>query len=615
MKYVDVIVDNNTDATDCFYTYKCPFDEVKPGASVMLPFSVHNKQTQAYVAAVSELPPEGVKRFKAVSEIVDNDCLTAEAMDTAVWMRGRCLCRYIEAVKCFLPGYTPGKRKIKDPFADVNVEPDDAKALNAEQAAALEKLNAALDSRSGSIYLLHGVTGAGKTEVYLQAAARCIEQGRQIIVLVPEISLTPQTVSRFMNRFGREAVAVIHSRLTPAQKGVEYAKIRSGSVKLVIGARSAVFAPFENIGLIIVDEEHESSYKSDHSPKYSGIDVAARRAMKHGAVLLLGSATPSIEDYHRAKTGVFGLIELRERYNKNPLPIVETVDMAEELRHGNRGIISARLAELMAQSLERGRQARNGLCVLGRQRRQTLRHRRGQGLPVQGRQGVDPQQAEKQKHQQQHNAQAAFRIQFQILSPPSKWEQAQVLQQDLQADEDQDHAPGDLRLRLVLQAEDVPDVDAQGRQQKGGHADETGGRQDANRKEGKGDAHSQRVDAGGHSQQQHGAHSQIVAELLGLLRLPDHAQADDRQQGEGDPVIHAGDEALEAKAQQPAQQRHQRLKAPEIGAHQDSMPRPQAPQTQALADGDREGVHAQAHSDQQQFKQAHAQAAPYSSSL
>lgn len=356
MKYVDVIVDNNTDATDCFYTYKCPFDEVKPGASVMLPFSIHNRKTVAYVAAVREEPPEGVKRFKQVSEIIDNDCLTAEAMDTAVWMRSRCLCRYIEAVKCFLPGYTPGKRKIKDPFENVCPQPDEAKALNGEQSAALDVINGALDSRRAGIYLLHGVTGAGKTEVYLQAAARCIEQGRQIIVLVPEISLTPQTVSRFMSRFGRNAVAVIHSRLTPAQKGVEYAKIRSGSVKLVIGARSAVFAPFENIGLIIVDEEHESSYKSDHSPKYSGIDVAARRAMKHGAVLVLGSATPSIEDYHRARSGVFGLIELKERYNKNPLPVVETVDMSEELRHGNRGIISQRLAELMQQSLERGRQ-------------------------------------------------------------------------------------------------------------------------------------------------------------------------------------------------------------------------------------------------------------------
>ena len=356
MKYVDVIVDNNTDATDGLYSYRCSFDEVRPGASVSVPFGIHNKQMTAYVAGVSDVPPDGVKRFKDVSEIIDGACLTEEAMDTALWMRGRCLCRYIEAVKCFLPGYTPGKRKTKDPFAGIEAEPDEARELNEEQAAALAAINSATDADRSDIFLLHGVTGAGKTEVYLQASARCIERGRQIIMHVPEISLTPQTVSRFMSRFGREAVAVIHSRLTPAQKGVEYAKIRAGQVKLVIGARSAVFAPFENIGLIIIDEEHESSYKSDKSPKYSGIDVAARRAMKHGAALVLGSATPSVESYSRAQSGVFKLIELRERYNRTPLPEVETVDMSLEAKRGNRGMLSQRLAELMRTELDEGRQ-------------------------------------------------------------------------------------------------------------------------------------------------------------------------------------------------------------------------------------------------------------------
>ena len=137
MKYVDVIIDNNTDATDELYTYRCEFDGVKAGDRVSLPFGVHNRQSEAYVVKVSDTAPEGVRRFKNVTEILEPGCLTAEAVDTAVWMRGRCLCRYIEAIKCFLPGYTQSKRKIKDPFEGIEADPDTAKELNDEQAAAL----------------------------------------------------------------------------------------------------------------------------------------------------------------------------------------------------------------------------------------------------------------------------------------------------------------------------------------------------------------------------------------------------------------------------------------------------------------------------------------------
>lgn len=356
MRYVTLIVDNNTNATDELYTYACDFDDIRVGWEVKVPFGIHNRVVDGFVVSVSDEAPAGVKKFKKVLEIGEEQGLSPEAIATAVWMRGRYMCRYVEAVKCFLPGYTPAKCKTKDPFAGIEVSEDKAKPATPEQLNALSRIYKSLDEKRHEIFLLHGVTGSGKTEVYLQAMARTLEAGRQGIILVPEISLTPQTVSRFMNRFGRDAVAVIHSKLTPQQRSVEYRKIERGQVKLVIGARSAIFAPFKDIGLIVIDEEHESSYKSDKSPKYDAIEVAAKRAMAHGAAVILGSATPSVQDYYRCGKGIFTLLELPSRYNKVPLPKVSVVDMVDELKHGNRSLFSKELADDMAACLEKKKQ-------------------------------------------------------------------------------------------------------------------------------------------------------------------------------------------------------------------------------------------------------------------
>ena len=356
MRYVTLIVDNNTNATDELYTYACDFDDIRVGWEVKVPFGIHNRVVDGFVVSVSDEAPAGVKKFKKVLEIGEEQGLSPEAIETAVWMRGRYMCRYVEAVKCFLPGYTPAKRKTKDPFAGIEISEDKAKPATPEQLNALCRIYKSLDEKRHEIFLLHGVTGSGKTEVYLQAMARTLEAGRQGIILVPEISLTPQTVSRFMNRFGRDAVAVIHSKLTPQQRSVEYRKIERGQVKLVIGARSAIFAPFKDIGLIVIDEEHESSYKSDKSPKYDAIEVAAKRAMAHGAAVILGSATPSVQDYYRCGKGIFTLLELPSRYNKVPLPKVSVVDMVDELKHGNRSLFSKELADDMAACLEKKKQ-------------------------------------------------------------------------------------------------------------------------------------------------------------------------------------------------------------------------------------------------------------------
>lgn len=351
MIYADVVVDNNTDATDELYSYASDIEDLRPGMKVRVPFSVHNRMTDAYVARVTDSAPEGVKRFKKIAEIDPDTALTEEAMDTALWLRNRCLCRYIEAIKLFLPANTDVKKRIKDPFADIDAAPDAPPELNGEQKAALERIAESMDAEKHEAFLLHGVTGSGKTEVYLRVAGKAAEKGKGTIVLVPEIALTPQTVSRFVARFGKDSVAVLHSRLTAAQRTVEYRRIESGQVKLVIGARSAVFAPFSSIGAIIIDEEHETSYKSDKSPRYDAAEVALKRCMKHGAVLVLGSATPSVTDYYRSETGIYKRIEMLERYNSVPLPEVKIVDMGAEVRSGNLGLFSEALEDAVRKTL------------------------------------------------------------------------------------------------------------------------------------------------------------------------------------------------------------------------------------------------------------------------
>ncbi len=199
-----------------------------------------------------------------------------------------------------------------------------------EQKAVIDRLKDNISNNIHEKILLHGVTGSGKTEVFLQAIEHCISLGKTAIMLVPEISLTPQTVSRFVSRFG-ERVAVIHSRLSQGERFDQWCKIKSGQVSVVVGARSAVFAPFENIGIIILDEEHETSYKSDTTPKYHARDIAAKRGEACGAVMLLASATPSLDSYYKAEKGEYTLFEMKKRYNEMAMPEVKVVDMRAEL--------------------------------------------------------------------------------------------------------------------------------------------------------------------------------------------------------------------------------------------------------------------------------------------
>ena len=221
--------------------------------------------------------------------------------------------------------------------------------LTQEQNKALSDIRDCFSN--GKDALLFGVTGSGKTEIYLELIEEYMSRGKDSIMLVPEISLTPQMVSRFKNRFG-DNIAVLHSSLSEGEKYDEWRKIRDGIVKVAIGARSAVFAPFKNLGIIIIDEEHEHTYKSGIRPKYLTREVAEKRCRLEGANLLLGSATPSIETYYRAQTGDLGMAELGSRANGSPMPEVEVVDMREELESGNRTIFSRSLTDAILDNLK-----------------------------------------------------------------------------------------------------------------------------------------------------------------------------------------------------------------------------------------------------------------------
>lgn len=229
-------------------------------------------------------------------------------------------------------------------------------ALSEEQRSAADRVIQAVRNRSGEHFLLHGITGSGKTEVYLEIVEHTVREGRQAIVLIPEIALTYQTVMRFYQRFGQR-VSVVNSRLSAGERYDQYERAKNGMTDVVIGPRSALFTPFQNLGVIIIDEEHETSYKSENMPKYHAREVAFELASYHRASVLLGSATPSLEAYYMAETGKLTLLRLTKRLTGTGLPRVSIVDLREELRLGNRSMLSDRLEQMLSDRLERGEQS------------------------------------------------------------------------------------------------------------------------------------------------------------------------------------------------------------------------------------------------------------------
>ena len=260
----------------------------------------------------------------------------------------------------------------RDPYGKEHILPSQPLELNAEQATALKSVVDAMERlakpagdeakpEGDSVFLLHGVTGSGKTEVYLQAIAHALGQGQGAIVLVPEISLTPQTVERFKARFSQgpqqTLVAVLHSHLSAGERHDEWHKIRQGRARIVIGARSAVFAPVERLGLVIVDEEHEHSYKQEEAPRYNARDLAVVRGQQEGAAVVLGSATPSMESYHNVQRKKYALLSLTERVDQKNMPLVRVIDMRSAARKEKGiSIFSPQLREAILQRLEKNEQ-------------------------------------------------------------------------------------------------------------------------------------------------------------------------------------------------------------------------------------------------------------------
>lgn len=243
---------------------------------------------------------------------------------------------------------------FRSPYQDTGM-PQEEFSLTAGQKEALSEILPAVQKGQGS-FLLHGVTGSGKTEVYLRAAKECLKNGKSVLVLIPEIVLTPQMVNWFRGRFG-DVAAVLHSRLSAGERFDEWRRIRLGQAKLVIGARSAVFAPVSDLGLIVVDEEHEPSYQAENIPRYDAREVARQRVTREGGVLLLASATPSVLTFAKAQRGDYMLLEMLERANEKGLAKVTLVDMREELRLGNRGMFSNLLIDRLQACMQAGQQA------------------------------------------------------------------------------------------------------------------------------------------------------------------------------------------------------------------------------------------------------------------
>ena len=412
----EIIVDVATSETDRIFDYLCD-DTLAEGSRVLVPFG--GRATAGFVVALKEKSDYPAGKLKKAVAADPVPALNKECLILAKKIAARYACPLAAALRLFLPSeMRKGKvRELLKRYAALCVPydtlsfPKSAKnqiaaaaflhehgksecaALNAAypgSVAALQKKGyieiteeqvlrdpyktlgesgtahtltedqkravMSVQSDKRTVQLLHGVTGSGKTEIYLTLIADCLKQGKSAIFLVPEISLTPQMLAQLRARFGKNA-AIMHSGLSAGEKFDEWWRLRSGEAKIAVGARSAVFAPLENLGVIVIDEEHDSSYSSETAPRYNTFDIALLRAKYNDCKLVLGSATPSVETYKRAKEGEFNLIPLLKRVNKKPMPEIIIADMRKEARRGNNTSFSFALQSEIEECLAKGNQA------------------------------------------------------------------------------------------------------------------------------------------------------------------------------------------------------------------------------------------------------------------
>ncbi len=358
--YADVIVDISHKAVDRTFSYRIPKElegDVTVGSVVSIPFGNGKRPRKGYVIQITDHTGYDEDKIKDICGVASGDLLLESRMIAlASWMRRKYGSTMVQAINAV----TPVKSKVRTVKGKVDIrrfEPEflPVEQLNDEQREAVNVFVRDYEAGERRTYLLYGVTGSGKTEVYLQMAKKVIEDGKQVIVLVPEIALTYQTVARFRAVF-QDRVAILHSGLSRGEKYREYEQAAEGGADIVIGPRSALFAPLPHVGLIIIDEEHDGAYKSDTAPRYHARDVAVERAGMEGASVVLGSATPSVDSFNAAENDRYRLLTLRERAQGQALPKVEIVDMRQELREGNRSILSRSLYSAMKEAFEKKEQ-------------------------------------------------------------------------------------------------------------------------------------------------------------------------------------------------------------------------------------------------------------------
>ncbi len=408
----EVVVDISNSEVDKVFDYLIPNDlDIKVGMRVAVNFA--GRKIEGFVMKIKE--HSDFDKLKEISSVLDDEVLIVpELMEMIGFLRSRYHLRYADILRLYVPSalrsgkvapkiltylekgmeYTPSKRAVKQIQAlacvgdkrvlfselkekfghsaikvllDIGalkktetrtMRAPDIASIKDKKVSLLPSQQKAVDSvlQGEGTFLLHGVTGSGKTEVYMHLISETVKMGKNAIMLVPEISLTPQIFRLFKSRFG-QSVAIIHSGLTEGQRFDEWQRIFSGDANVVIGARSAIFAPIKNTGIIIIDEEHDGSYVSESNPRYDTFGVAEKRAKVSGAKLLLGSATPSISTYTLAKNGKINYLSMPERVNGKKLPEMQIVDMSKELREGNRGVFSRELIGALTECMESGKQA------------------------------------------------------------------------------------------------------------------------------------------------------------------------------------------------------------------------------------------------------------------
>lgn len=338
------------------YDYLIPpelTEKIVPGARVLVPFGRWDKEVNGVV--LSTASESSFDKLKYICDALDDTpVFSEENLRLALWMSDRFFCTVFDALRVMLPTKIDFKNKPRSREVKEYAKPD--AELSFEQVKVFDGILPLLGSDRPQAALLYGVTGSGKTIIYIKLIEAALLTGRTAIVLVPEIALTPQTVFIFQSHFG-EQVAVLHSALGAGEKFTEWKRIRDGKVLVVVGTRSAVFAPLKNIGLIVIDEEQEHTYKSDISPRYHAREIAKYRVTRANGLLLLASATPSIESMYAAKTGKYKLFRLESRFNNQNLPPVIIVDLKKELKAGNGGAISSVLRDELKMNIDRGEQS------------------------------------------------------------------------------------------------------------------------------------------------------------------------------------------------------------------------------------------------------------------